>query len=206
MSFTLPKLKYAYSALDNYIDAQTMEIHHGKHHDGYVSKLNAALEGKDDSLNTPIEQLIGQLASLDASVQTKVRNNGGGHYNHTLFFEALTPEQKELTEELSTEINKKFGSFNEFKSQFIEAALGRFGSGWAWLIKTSEGLKIVTTANQDSPIMDIIPEEQRGDPILGVDVWEHAYYLRYQNKRNEYLENIFNVIDWEVVSNRYSKL
>lgn len=200
MSFELPKLKYAFDALEPHIDARTMEIHHDKHHGGYTKKLNAAIEGTDlDGKN--IENI---LQNLDMS-NTAVRNNGGGYYNHNLFWEIMSPDGGGKPEgELAEAIDKAFGSFEAFKDEFSKAAAGRFGSGWAWLCVHDGGkLEICSTPNQDNPLM---PEVGcKGNPILGLDVWEHAYYLNYQNKRPEYIEAFFNVINWKEVSSRYAK-
>lgn len=200
MSFELPKLKYAFDALEPHIDARTMEIHHDKHHGGYTKKLNAAIEGTDlDGKN--IENI---LQNLDMS-NTAVRNNGGGYYNHNLFWEIMSPDGGGKPEgEVAEAIDKAFGSFEAFKDEFSKAAAGRFGSGWAWLCVHDGGkLEICSTPNQDNPLM---PEVGcKGTPILGLDVWEHAYYLHYQNKRPEYIEAFFNVINWKEVSSRYAK-
>lgn len=200
MSFELPKLKYAFDALEPHIDARTMEIHHGKHHAGYTKKLNDAVKGTDlEGKN--IENI---LKNLDMS-NTAVRNNGGGYFNHNMFWEIMSPEGGGKPEgELATAIDKAFGSFEAFKDEFAKAAAGRFGSGWAWLCVHDGGkLEICSTANQDNPIMPEIG--CGGTPILGIDVWEHAYYLHYQNRRPEYIEAFFNVIDWKEVASRYAK-
>lgn len=200
MSFELPKLKYAFDALEPHIDARTMEIHHDKHHAGYTKKLNDAIKGTDlEGKN--IENI---LKNLDMS-NTAVRNNGGGYFNHNMFWEIMSPEGGGKPEgELAAAIDKAFGSFEAFKDEFAKAAAGRFGSGWAWLCVHDGGkLEICSTANQDNPIM---PEVGcGGTPILGIDVWEHAYYLHYQNRRPEYIEAFFNVIDWKEVASRYAK-
>lgn len=196
MAFELPKLDYDYAALEPHIDARTMEIHHTKHHAGYTTKLNdaiagTALEGKS------IEEI---LAGISTS-STAVRNNGGGFYNHKLFWKIMGPNGGgQPSGDLADAINKNFGSFDKFKEEFSNAAATRFGSGWAWLIKTSGGLKIVSTPNQDNPLMDIA--EVKGTPILGLDVWEHAYYLKYQNRRPEYISAFWNVINWDEVAKR----
>ena len=200
MSFELPKLKYAFDALEPHIDAKTMEIHHDKHHAGYTKKLNNAIEGTDlDGKN--IENI---LKNLDMSNKA-VRNNGGGFYNHSLFWEIMSPEGGGKPEgELATAIDNAYGSFEAFKEEFSKAAAGQFGSGWAWLCVHDGGkVEVCSTANQDNPIMPGIG--CGGTPILGLDVWEHAYYLNYQNKRPEYIEAFFNVIDWKEVSSRYAK-
>lgn len=197
--FTLPQLSYAYDSLEPHIDARTMEIHHTKHHQAYIDKLNAALETHDDLQNFSVEELITEIRTLPQSIQKAVQNHGGGHANHTLFWNVLTPGGSELTDSksLATEIDQKFGSFNEFKEEFATAAAGQFGSGWAWLVVNVAGdLEIMATANQDSPLM------QGKTPILGVDVWEHAYYLEYQNRRPDYVAAIWNIIDWSAVESR----
>ncbi|CAL68317.1 superoxide dismutase [Christiangramia forsetii] len=200
MSFELPKLKYAFDALEPHIDAKTMEIHHGKHHAGYTKKLNAAIEGTDmDGKN--IENI---LKNLDKSNKA-VRNNGGGFYNHSLFWEIMSPDGGGKPEgELASAIDAAYGSFEAFKEEFSKAAAGQFGSGWAWLCVHNGGkVEVCSTPNQDNPLM---PEVGCGGaPILGLDVWEHAYYLNYQNKRPEYIDAFFNVIDWKEVSSRYAK-
>ena len=199
MSFTLPDLPYAHDALEPHIDARTMEIHHGKHHAGYTKKLNAAIEGtRMDGLS--IESLI------NSPVSAAIRNNGGGYYNHKLFWEIMSPNGGgEPSGALADAINSTFGSFDDFKQAFSAAAGTRFGSGWAWLIKTNDGgLKVTSTPNQDNPVMDVVPEDERGTPILGLDVWEHAYYLNYQNRRPDYVGAFFNVINWDKVSELYN--
>ena len=197
MSFQLPDLNYNHDALEPYIDSKTMQIHHGKHHAGYTTKLNAAIAGTD--LESKSIQEI--LKSLDMN-NSAVRNNGGGYYNHCLFWEVMSPNGGSSPEgSLSIAIDKSFGSFDEFKSRFSAAAGTRFGSGWAWLCVDSDGsLEVCSTANQDNPLM---PGECGKTPILGLDVWEHAYYLNYQNRRPDYVEAFFNVIDWSVVSAKY---
>ena len=200
MAFELPKLPYDYAALEPYIDAQTMQLHHDKHHATYVSKLNAALEGHEFA-NLSIEDVISRLNEVPEAKRTAVRNNGGGHINHTMFWELMTPGgSKEPTGELATAINAKFGSFSAFKDAFNDAGAKRFGSGWAWLVLDKGGnLAVTSTANQDSPLID------GNFPILGNDVWEHAYYLKYQNRRPEYLSAWWNVLNWDVVAKRYAK-
>ena len=196
MSFKLPELPYAYDALEPHIDARTMEIHHSKHHAGYTSKLNAAIEGTDLA-GKNIEEI---LANVDGNAA--VRNNGGGFYNHSLFWSVMSPNGGgEPSGELATAITTAFGSFEAFKSEFSKAAGTRFGSGWAWLCATKDGLKVCSTANQDNPLMNVGCE--CGTPILGLDVWEHAYYLNYQNRRPDYVSAFFNVINWEAVNARY---
>lgn len=196
MAFELPKLPYAYDALEPSIDKETMEIHYSKHHNTYVTNLNNAVEGTEFA-DKSLDELVENLSSLPEDIQTAVRNNGGGHYNHSLFWELLSPKQKEIPAELKEAIEDKFGSVDSFKEKFEAAAAGRFGSGWAWLIVGNDGLEIVSTPNQDNPVMD------GQKPVFGVDVWEHAYYLKYQNKRPEYLKNIWNVVNWDKVNELY---
>ena len=199
MSFQLPDLNYGFDSLEPHIDAKTMQIHHGKHHAGYTSKLNAAVDGTDLE-GKSIEDL---LSNLDLS-NSAVRNNGGGYYNHCLFWEIMSPNGGgSPSGDLLSAIEKAFGSFDEFKAEFSKAAATRFGSGWAWLCAHSDGsLEICSTANQDNPIMNGIGCE--GSPILGLDVWEHAYYLNYQNRRPDYINGFFNVIDWAKVGEKYN--
>ncbi|MFF0829383.1 superoxide dismutase [Brevibacillus porteri] len=199
MAHQLPALPYAHNALEPHIDAQTMEIHHGRHHATYVNNLNAALEAHADLQGKSIEELISNLDALPESIRTAVRNNGGGHANHTLFWEIMSPNGGGApTGELADAINAAFGSFDNFKAEFAKAATTRFGSGWAWL--TAEGGKVAisSTPNQDSPIME------GKKPILGLDVWEHAYYLNYQNKRPDYIGAFWNVVNWDEVSKRFA--
>ncbi len=194
--FKLPKLEYEYSSLEPHIDARTMEIHHSKHHAGYVEKLNTALAGTDFE-GKSIEEI---LSSSD--LPTAIRNNGGGHWNHTFFWDILSSDGGgEPRDELKSEIEKTFGGFDSFKEKFEKASLGRFGSGWTWLVKTAEGLKIASTPNQDNPLM--FDAEIKGEPILALDVWEHAYYLNYQNKRAEYIKAFWNVVNWNKISEKY---
>lgn len=198
MTFSLPSLPYAFDALEPHIDAMTMEIHHGKHHGGYVSKLNDAVKG------TPLESMsIEQVMKKVGSSSVAVRNNGGGHFNHSLFWKIMSPKGGGTPKgSVSDAINNKFGSFDKFKEDFSKAAATRFGSGWAWLSLNSSGdLFVSSTPNQDNPFMDIA--EQPGIPILGLDVWEHAYYLKYQNKRPEYISNFWDIINWDEVELRY---
>ncbi|WP_116106825.1 superoxide dismutase [Lewinella sp. IMCC34191] len=196
--FTLPDLPYAKDALEPHIDARTMEIHHDKHHAGYTSKLNAALDGSDMA-SKDIEDILANVSSAGSGV----RNNGGGYYNHSLFWTILSPNGGgKPTGELSDAINKAFGSYDAFKEKFSSAAGGQFGSGWAWLIVKSNGeLAVTSTPNQDNPLMDVVDE--KGTPILGIDVWEHAYYLNYQNRRADYVDAFFNVVNWDEVNRRY---
>ena len=199
MAFELPKLKYAYDALEPIIDARTMEIHHSKHHNGYTTKLNAAIQGTALENNT-IESI---LCNLDMS-NAGVRNNGGGFFNHSLFWEVINPNDKGvLSGDLNAAITDAFGSFEDFKIAFSKAAATQFGSGWAWLcVNTGGKLEVCGTANQDNPLMPGIGCE--GTPILGIDVWEHAYYLNYQNRRPDYINAFFNVINWNEVAKRYA--
>ena len=197
MSYKLPELPYSYDALAPYIDASTMEIHHTKHHQGYVNKLNTALE-ESGIEGTDLNSLFGKISKLS----TAIRNNGGGHYNHCLFWTILTPNGSELSAKLSEAIDTTFGSLDDLKASFSNAAATRFGSGWAWLIVDADGnLKVTSTPNQDNPLMDTAPDQ--GTPILGLDVWEHAYYLNYQNNRPEYIDAFWNLVDWKEVEKRY---
>jgi superoxide dismutase, Fe-Mn family len=197
MAFTLPALPYAFNALEPHIDARTMEIHHGKHHNAYVTNLNNAIAGTDAEKLT-IEEICKNISKYPVAV----RNNGGGHYNHSLFWTVLGPKSSGApTGAVGDAINSAFGTFEEFKTKFAAAATGRFGSGWAWLIKDGSGkLSITSTANQDNPLMDIA--ESKGTPILGLDVWEHAYYLNYQNRRPDYITAFWNVVNWDEVAKR----
>lgn len=194
MAFELPKLNYDYDALEPHIDARTMEIHHSKHHNGYTTKLNAAIEGTELE-NKSIEEILSNVSSASSGV----RNNGGGFYNHRLFWEVMSPNGGGSPEgELAQLIDQSFGSFESFKEKFSNAAATQFGSGWAWLIYKDGQLKVSSTPNQDNPLMDLA--EEKGTPILGLDVWEHAYYLNYQNRRPDYIQAFFNVIDWNKVN------
>ncbi|MGQ7278208.1 MULTISPECIES: superoxide dismutase [Brevibacillus] len=198
MAHQLPELPYAYNALEPHIDAQTMEIHHGRHHATYVNNLNAALEGHADLQSKSVEELISNLDALPESIRTAVRNNGGGHANHTLFWQIMSPNGGGAPSgALADAINAAFGSFDNFKAEFTKAATTRFGSGWAWLVVDGGKLAITSTPNQDSPIME------GKTPILGLDVWEHAYYLKYQNKRPDYINAFWNVVNWDEVSKRF---
>jgi Fe-Mn family superoxide dismutase len=197
MSFTLPALPYAHEALEPHIDTLTMQIHHGKHHQAYVDNLNKAIAG------TPNEgKSLEELVKHAGTISPAVRNNGGGHWNHSFFWESLAPDAGGTpSDALGDAITAAFGSFDEFKTKFAAAGVGRFGSGWAWLIVKDGKLEISSTPNQDNPLMDVA--EVKGTPILGVDVWEHAYYLKYQNKRPDYLSAIWNVINWNKVAERF---
>ena len=199
MEFQLPPLPYDYSALEPHIDTQTMQIHHDKHHAAYVNNLNAALKGNAELQDTSVEDLLRNINSVPEAIRTAVRNNGGGHANHTMFWEIMGPGSgREPTGDLAQAINRAFDDFNSFKQKINDAGTKRFGSGWAWLVKNRSGnLEVISTANQDSPYMD-------GQiPILGVDVWEHAYYLKYQNRRPDYLNAWWNVVNWEAVAKRF---
>lgn len=199
MKFKLEELGYNYNALEPYIDAQTMEIHHTKHHGAYVSNLNAALKGQNtDNMN--IEDILAKISQFPVSV----RNNGGGHYNHNLFWKIISPgAQGEPQGELMQAIKRDFESFENFKNLFSKAAATRFGSGWAWLLKKDNKLLISSTPNQDNPLMDVA--EMKGTPVLGLDVWEHAYYLKYQNRRPEYIDAFWKLVNWRVVEKRFSE-
>jgi superoxide dismutase, Fe-Mn family len=200
MAFELPPLPYGYDALEPYIDTQTMQLHHDKHHNAYVTALNTAVQNTEFA-NLSIEEVVRRLNEVPENIRTAVRNQGGGHYNHSLFWTLMTPGgSKEPTGDLANAINAKFGSFDALKSAFNDAGVKRFGSGWAWLVLDKSGnLAVTSTANQDSPLTD-------GDyPIFGNDVWEHAYYLKYQNRRPEYLNAWWNVLNWDVVGQRYEQ-
>lgn len=194
--FQLPKLDYSYDALEPHIDAKTMEIHHTKHHQAYIDKLNKAIEGTEWA-DKSIEEIIKNIDSVPEDIKKTVRNNGGGHYNHSLFWKMMSPDGGgEPAGELLDKINDAFGDFDKFKEEFAEAATGQFGSGWAWLVLDGDKLAIVSTPNQDSPLTD------GKTPILGLDVWEHAYYLKYQNKRPDYIDAWWNVVNWSEVAKR----
>lgn len=199
MAYQLPDLPYAFDALEPHIDARTMEIHHDRHHAGYVKNVNAALEGHPDLAAKSIENLLRDIDTVPDSIRTAVRNNGGGHANHSLFWQVMSPDGGgQPSGDLANAINDDFGSFDAFKDEFSNAATGRFGSGWAWLVVDDGGnLSVTSTPNQDSPYMDGLT------PILGIDVWEHAYYLKYQNLRGDYVSNWWNVVNWSEVSRRY---
>lgn len=197
MSFELPKLPYAYDALEPVIDARTMEIHHSKHHGAYTTKLNDAVVGTELESKS-IEELMAGISNLSVGI----RNNGGGYYNHCLFWEIMTPGGASSPQgELAKAIDDSFGSYDKFKEAFANAAATRFGSGWAWLVKQGDSLVVSSTPNQDNPLMDVA--DVKGTPILGLDVWEHAYYLNYQNRRPDYIESFFKVINWDEVAKRF---
>ncbi len=199
MAIILPKLPYAYDALEPYIDTETMTIHHDKHHATYVANVNAALE-KHPEIGEDLEALLADVDNIPADIRQAVINNGGGHLNHALFWELLSPEKQEPTAQVLAAIEEAFGSFDEFKAAFTQAATTRFGSGWAWLVVNENGkLEVLSTANQDTPI------SQGKAPILALDVWEHAYYLKYRNVRPDYIKAFFDVINWEKVAELYSK-
>ncbi len=199
MPFTLPPLPYATNALEPHIDAQTMEIHHGKHHAAYVNNLNAALEKAPELQGKSIDDLLKNLNAVPEAIRTAVRNNGGGHWNHTMFWQVMAPNASGApTGKLADAINASFGDLEKFKEQFNAAGAGRFGSGWVWLVKDGNKLAIVSTPNQDNPIMDGKPA-----PLLGLDVWEHAYYLKYQNRRPDYMKAWWNVVNWPEVAKRF---
>jgi superoxide dismutase, Fe-Mn family len=202
MPFTLPALSYALDALEPHIDATTMGIHHGKHHQAYVTNLNAAIEKAPDLSARSLESLLADLASVPDAIRMAVRNNGGGHWNHSLFWEIMAPGAGgEPTGDTGAQITKSFGTYSAFRDQLKAAGVGRFGSGWAWLMHDKGTLSIVSSPNQDSPIMD---GKRPQDILLGVDVWEHAYYLKYQNKRPDYLDAWFNTINWKKVGERHA--
>lgn len=202
MTFLLPELPYPYDALEPHIDAQTMEIHHSKHHAGYTNNLNAAIEKHPELAEKTIEAILADLSAVPEDIRTAVRNNGGGFFNHGLFWSVMSPEGGgEPKGALAEAIASEFDDFNTFKEKFSTAAKTRFGSGWAWLaVDSGGGLKVLSTANQDSPISEGLT------PILGIDVWEHAYYLKYQNRRPEYVTNWWNVVNWDEISRRYDAL
>lgn len=204
MAYELPKLDYDYGALEPHFDAQTMEIHHSKHHQAYVTNVNKALEGHADLASKDIEALISDLNAVPEEIRTAVRNNGGGHFNHSLFWKVIGPGKGgEPSGALADAINEKWGSFDKFKEAFETAGATRFGSGWAWLcVPADKSITICSTPNQDSPVMKGIAECE-GTPILGLDVWEHSYYLKYQNRRPEYMKAFWNVVDWDAVAKNY---
>lgn len=196
--FELPQLPYAYDALEPHFDKETMNIHHTKHHNTYISNLNAALEGHEELASKSVEEIIVNLDAVPESIRTAVRNNGGGHANHSLFWTLLTPNgQGNPVGEVATAIEAKFGSFESFKEEFAKAGATRFGSGWAWLVVNNGQLEVTSTPNQDSPL------SEGKTPILGLDVWEHAYYLNYQNRRPDYISSFWNVVNWDEVEKLY---
>jgi Fe-Mn family superoxide dismutase len=198
MAFELPKLPYPEDALEPYIDAQTMNIHRTKHHQAYITNLNGALEKHPELANKSLEDLLADLNVVPEDIRTAVRNHGGGTWNHNMFWEIMAPKAVVTPSgELLKALEAGFGSFDAFKSEFEKAAVGRFGSGWAWLVRKGDGLAVVSTANQDNPFSDGLT------PIMGIDVWEHAYYLKYQNRRPEYVSNWWNVVNWVAVADRY---
>ncbi|SEH15439.1 superoxide dismutase [Thermoleophilum album] len=200
MAYEVPPLPYDYAALEPHIDEETMRLHHDKHHQAYVDKVNAALEGTDWA-NKPIEEVIRNLAQVPENIRTTVRNNGGGHLNHTLFWEWMSPNGGGEPEgALADAINSTFGSFADFKAKFKEAGVNQFGSGWAWLVWDGSGLAIVSTSNQDNPLSD------GKTPLLGVDVWEHAYYLKYRNRRPDYIDAWWNVVNWAKVAEDFKRV
>jgi superoxide dismutase, Fe-Mn family len=204
--YTLPPLPYDNGALEPHIDAKTMEIHHTKHHQAYINNLNAALKEHPGHQGKPIEQLIANLSALPKEIQTAVRNNGGGHANHSLFWQIMKPQGGgEPTGDLAKAITSDLSGFASFKEAFSKAGATRFGSGWAWLVKGKDGkLAVISTPNQDSPLMDVVDAGQKGTPLLGLDVWEHAYYLKYQNRRPDYITAWWNTVNWEEVARRFS--
>ncbi len=205
MAHELPPLPYPKEALEPHIDAMTMEIHHGRHHKAYVDNLNKALAGNPALEARSLEALLADLASVPENIRTAVRNNGGGHWNHTFFWKIMAPNAGGApTGELAAALNAAFGSFDEFKAKFEAAGMGRFGSGWAWLLVNGGRLEIASTANQDNPLMGRAVAGCEGRPILGVDVWEHAYYLKYQNRRADYLKAWWNVVNWAEVARLYA--
>lgn len=198
--FKLPELNYSYDALEPHIDARTMEIHHTKHHQAYIDNVNKALEGQEKLKELSVEELLKSLNEVPEAIRTAVRNNGGGHYNHSLFWELMSPNGGGKPEgELARKIDEDLGGFEKFKDDFKKAALGRFGSGWAWLVLDGDKLAVVSTPNQDNPI------SEGKKPLLGIDVWEHAYYLKYQNKRADYIDAFWNVVDWKKVEENLNK-
>ena len=197
MAFELPKLPYAYDALEPYIDAQTMNIHHTKHHQAYITNLNAALEKHPELAGKSLEELLSDLNAVPADIRVAVRNHGGGTWNHNMFWEIMGPKTGGAPSgAVAQALESAFGSFDAFKSEFDKAATTRFGSGWAWLVRKGDGLAVVSTANQDNPLSEGMT------PVMGIDVWEHAYYLKYQNRRPEYISNWWNVVNWEEVAER----
>jgi Fe-Mn family superoxide dismutase len=205
MPHTLPELSYSVDSLEPHIDARTMEIHHGKHHQTYINNLNAALEGNTTLAEKPVNELIADLSQIPEGIRGAVRNNGGGHSNHTFFWEVISPSGGGIPSgALGEAITSAFGSFDSFKDAFTKAALTRFGSGWAWLIKSGDSVQVTSTPNQDSPIMEGIADDT-GLPLIGLDVWEHAYYLNYQNRRPDYISAFWNVVDWDRANALFEK-
>ena len=201
MAHSLPQLPYGFDALEPSIDAQTMQIHHGKHHQAYVNNLNAALEKAPEVQDKPLEELLANLNTVPEAVRGAVRNNGGGHWNHSFFWQIMAPNAGgEPSGALAAAIDRVFGGFAKLKEQFNAAGVGRFGSGWAWLLRDGNGLAITSSPNQDNPLMD---GKKAGDVLLGVDVWEHAYYLKYQNRRPDYVTAWWNVVNWDEVNRRF---
>jgi Fe-Mn family superoxide dismutase len=205
MPHQLPDLSYSVDSLEPHIDARTMEIHHGKHHQTYVNNLNAALEGNSALADKPVNELITDLSQIPEDIRGTVRNNGGGHSNHTFFWEVISPSGGGIPSgSLGDAITSAFGSFDSFKDTFTKAALTRFGSGWAWLIKSGDSVQVTSTPNQDSPLMEGIADDT-GLPLIGLDVWEHAYYLNYQNRRPDYIGAFWNVVDWDRANALFEK-
>jgi len=205
MPHTLPDLSYSVDSLEPHIDARTMEIHHGKHHQTYINNLNAALEGNTTLAEKPVNELIADLSQIPEGIRGAVRNNGGGHSNHTFFWEVISPSGGGIPSgALGEAITSAFGSFDSFKDAFTKAALTRFGSGWAWLIKSGDSVQVTSTPNQDSPLMEGIADDT-GLPLIGLDVWEHAYYLNYQNRRPDYISAFWNVVDWDRANALFEK-
>jgi len=205
MPHTLPDLSYSVDSLEPHIDARTMEIHHGKHHQTYINNLNAALEGNTTLAEKPVNELMADLSQIPEGIRGAVRNNGGGHSNHTFFWEVISPSGGGIPSgALGEAITSAFGSFDSFKDAFTKAALTRFGSGWAWLIKSGDSVQVTSTPNQDSPIMEGIADDT-GLPLIGLDVWEHAYYLNYQNRRPDYISAFWNVVDWDRANALFEK-
>ena len=205
MSHQLPNLSYSVDALEPHIDARTMEIHHGKHHQTYINNLNAALESNPDLSSKSVDDLISDLSQIPESIRGAVRNNGGGHSNHTFFWQVISPSGGGIpVGSLNDAITSAFGSFDAFKDAFTKAALTRFGSGWAWLIRSGESVAVTSTPHQDSPLMEGIADAT-GTPLIGLDVWEHAYYLNYQNRRPDYISAFWNIVDWERANALFEK-
>ena len=197
-AYTLPKLPYSFDALEPFIDARTMEIHYTKHHQGYVDKLNAAVKGRPELEKMDVQELVKNLNKVPENIRTAVRNNGGGHLNHSFFWPIMKKGVK-MGGKIAEAINRDFGSFEKFREEFSNAAAGRFGSGWAWLVVSKGKLEVMSTANQDSPV------SEGKKPVLGIDVWEHAYYLKYQNRRPEYIDAFFSVINWDRVNEHFAR-